>query len=375
MDADITIIGAGVIGLSIASEMADSKQNIYILEKNRSHGMGISSRNSEVIHAGIYYPQDSLKARLCMEGRGLLYEICTNNNLPFKKTGKLIIAKTNDEMKKIEQLLRNAEHNGVPASLLDEDQIKIVEPNIKACGALYSPETGIFSAHALMDFYLHRAKRMGAEIVYETEVKAIEAVAGGYKISTVGPDGEVFDLMSEKVVNAAGLNSDLIAAMTGKAYCHHYCKGNYFRIADSKKGMVRKLIYPVPEEKHVGLGVHLTLDLDGRMKLGPDAAYVDRTEDYRVDAARGDAFFEAAVKFLPFLKREDISPDMSGIRPKLQGPGEGFRDFVISEDLPGFVNLVGIESPGLTAAPAIARYVQGILAGKLAMHDARYICG
>jgi L-2-hydroxyglutarate oxidase LhgO len=366
MDADITIIGAGVIGLSIASEMADSKQNIYILEKNRSHGMGISSRNSEVIHAGIYYPQDSLKARLCMEGRERLYEICANNNIPFKKMGKLIIANTKDEMAQIERLLRNAEHNGVPASLIDQDQIKIVEPNIRAFGALYSPETGIFSVHALMDYYLHEAKRGGAEIAYETEVKEIKAVSGGYKITTMGADGEPYDFLSEKVVNAAGLNSDTIAGMIGKSYRHHYCKGNYFRIADSKNGMVRRLIYPVPEEKHVGLGVHLTMDLGGRMKLGPDTAYIERTEDYRVDAARGDAFFEAAVKFLPFIKREDIFPDMSGIRPKLQGPGEDFRDFVISEDLPGFINLVGIESPGLTAAPAIARYVRGVLAGKLA---------
>jgi len=365
MDADITIIGAGVIGLSIASEMADSKQNIYILEKNRSHGMGISSRNSEVIHAGIYYPQDSLKARLCMEGRELLYETCANNNIPFKKTGKLIIANTNDEMGQIERLLRNAEHNGVPASLIDQDQIKIVEPNIRAFGALYSPETGIFSVHALMDYYLHKAKRQGAEIAYETEVKEIKAVSGGYKITTMGADGELYEFLSEKVVNAAGLYSDTIAGMIGKSYRHHYCKGNYFRIADSKNGMVRRLVYPVPEEKHVGLGVHLTMDLGGRMKLGPDAAYIERTEDYRVDAARGDMFFEAAVKFLPFIKREDITPDMSGIRPKLQGPGEDFRDFVISEDLPGFINLVGIESPGLTAAPAIARYVRGILAGKL----------
>jgi L-2-hydroxyglutarate oxidase LhgO len=328
--------------------------------------MGISSRNSEVIHAGIYYPQDSLKARLCMEGRELIYEICAKNNIPFKKTGKLIIANTNDEMGQIERLLRNAEHNGVPASLIDQDQIKIVEPNIRAFGALYSPETGIFSVHALMDFYLHKAKRQGAEIAYETEVKEIKAVSGGYKITTMGSDGEPYEFLSEKVVNAAGLNSDIIAGMIGKSYRHHYCKGNYFRIADSKNGMVRRLVYPVPEEKHVGLGVHLTMDLGGRMKLGPDTAYIEREEDYRVDAARGDMFFEAAVKFLPFIKREDITPDMSGIRPKLQGPGEDFRDFVISEDLPGFINLVGIESPGLTAAPAIARYVRGILAGKLA---------
>lgn len=364
MDADITIIGAGVIGLAVASELAGNGQNIYILEKNRSHGMEISSRNSEVIHAGIYYPPGSLKARFCVEGRELLYETCEKQNIPFKKTGKIIIATTEAEMGEIARLFENSKRNDLASvSLVDQGGIRKMEPNIRAVGGLYSAETGIISVHALMDYYLHNAKMKGSEIVYNTTVTAISPIKDGYKLSTVNANGELFDFSTEKVVNAAGLHSDTIAAMIGKQYTLHYCKGDYFSISNVKKGMVQRLIYPVPEKNQVGLGVHLTLDLNGRMKLGPDATYIERKEDYRVDRAKRDRFYDAAVRFLPFITKDDIQPDMSGIRPKLQGIGEGFRDFVISEDLPGFVNFIGIESPGLTAAPAIARHIKRLFAG------------
>jgi L-2-hydroxyglutarate oxidase LhgO len=361
-DCDITIIGAGVIGLAIASELADNKKNIYILEKNQSHGMGISSRNSEVIHAGIYYPACSLKARFCVEGREMLYETCTKNSIPHRRIGKLIIATTEREMGQLEQLMHNALQNGISTvTLLEKSQIRGLEPFIKAVGAIHSPDTGTVSAHYLMDYYLHNAKAKGADIVYGTRVVGVEKVSGGYKVATLDSNGDRFEFVAERVVNAAGLHSDEIAKMTGKEYSLHYCKGDYFSIDNVKRGLVQRLIYPVPEENHVGLGVHLTLDINGRMKLGPDATYIEKVEDYRVDGMKRDQFYEAASKFLPFIHKADVVPDMSGIRPKLQGPGEGVRDFVISEDLPGFVNLVGIESPGLTAAPAIARYVKNIL--------------
>lgn len=362
MDSDITIIGAGVIGLAIASELADNKLNIYILEKDKTHGMGISSRNSEVLHAGIYYPPDSLKAKFCVEGKEILYETCSKNNIPHKKIGKLIIATTVNELLKIEKLMNNAIQNGVPSvSILEKRQIYQMEPNIKAVGALYSPDTGIINAHSLMDYYLYTAKLKGAEIVYGTKVAGIERITNGYKVATVNGAGDCFESSTERIINAAGLCSDDIARMIGKKYQLHYCKGNYFSINNVKIGTVKRLVYPIPEENHIGLGIHLTLDLNGRMKLGPDATYIDRVENYRVDGTKSVQFFKAAVKFLPFIHREDIVPDMSGIRPKLQGPGEGFRDFIISEDLPGFINLVGIESPGLTAAPAIAKYVKKLL--------------
>lgn len=363
-DCDITIIGAGVIGLAIASELADNKKNIYILEKNESHGMGISSRNSEVIHAGIYYPPGSLKAKFCVTGREMLYETCMKNNIPHKKIGKLIIAVSEKEMEEIGHLMHNAKMNGVSSvSILGQRQVREMEPNVKATGALYSPDTGIISAHSLMNYYLHNAKSKGTEIVYGTQVTGIETISIGYKVATLNKKGDCFEFTTERVINATGLQSDHIARMIGKDYSLHYCKGDYFSIHNVKRGIVQRLIYPVPGKNHIGLGVHLTLDLTGRMKLGPDANYIDKVEDYRVDAAKAEKFYKAAVRFLPFIHSEDIIPDMSGIRPKLQGPGETFRDFLISEDLPGFVNLVGIESPGLTATPAIAKYVKNLLNG------------
>lgn len=364
MDSDITIIGAGVIGLAIAAELADKKSNIIILEKNETHGMEISSRNSEVIHAGIYYPPDSMKAKFCVQGRQQLYETCMKHNIPHLKIGKLIIAISDKEMETLEQLGQAAKKNGVTVTLIDKKQVNALEPHVNAVGALYSPETGIINAHALMNYYHRSAKMKGAETVYKTKVTGIEKLACGYRVTTLNGDGDQFEFDTEKLVNAAGLHSDEIAAMVGGAYKHHYCKGDYFSIKNVKKGTVNRLVYPVPEKDHVGLGVHLTLDLSGRMKLGPDATYINRVEEYKVDGSKREQFYESAVRFLPFIQKEDIVPEMSGIRPKLQGPGEGFRDFVISEDFPGFVNLVGIESPGLTAAPAIARYVSNILTGK-----------
>jgi len=363
MDSDITIIGAGVIGLAIASELADNKTNIMILEKNESHGMEISSRNSEVIHAGIYYPSDSMKAKFCVEGRQHLYETCMKHNIPHLKIGKLIIAMSDREMETIEQLGKAAEKNGVTVTLVDKKQVNAMEPRINAAGALYSPETGIINAHALMNYYHRSAKMKGAEIVYKTRVTHIEKLSDGYRITTMNGDSDYFEFDTKKVINAAGLHSDEIAAMTGGSYKLHYCKGDYFSIKNIKRGTVNKLVYPVPEKDHVGLGVHLTLDLAGRMKLGPDATYINRVEEYKIDGSKREQFYEAAVKFLPFIQKEDIVPDMSGIRPKLQGPGESFRDFVIKEEIPGFINLVGIESPGLTAAPAIAKYVKGLIYG------------
>lgn len=360
MDADITIIGAGVIGLAIASEVANDSLDIFILEKNESHGRGISSRNSEVIHAGIYYPANSLKARFCIDGRELLYEICEKNNIPYKKTGKMIIATIDSEITKVKGLFQNVQQNGVRSvQLLEREDIKKMEPNVNAVMALFSPDTGVLSVHSLMDYFLMSAKNKGAEIVYDTEVIDIEQIKDGYRIATKNKKGELFKFTSERVINSAGLQSDVIANMIGKDYRLYYCKGDYFSI--NRSIPVQRLIYPVPEERHTGLGIHLTIDLNGRARLGPDVEYIERKEDYRVNSKKRDKFYEGAVRYLPFLKKEDLSPDMSGIRPKLQGPCDDFRDFVISEDLPGFINLVGIESPGLTASPAIASYVKKML--------------
>ena len=363
MDCDVAVIGAGVVGLAVAAELAASGCSLYVLERSPSHGQGISARNSEVIHAGIYYPPGSLKARLCVEGRELLYETCERYGVPHQRIGKLIIASDRDEIPKIDQLLANARACGVSSVVpLERAALRSLEPSVRAVAGLHSPDTGIVSAHALMELYLAQAKEAGAAIACGTEVIGVEPTAGGYRLTTRGLEGETFQFFAERVVNAAGLQSDTVARMMGADYRLHYCKGSYFHVMNVRRGTVRRLVYPVPEERHVGLGVHLTLDLTGRMRLGPDAEYIDRVEDYRVDPAKTDRFRQAASRYLPFLRREDIGPDMAGIRPKLQGPEDGFRDFVISEDRPGFVNLVGIESPGLTSAPAIARRVRSLLA-------------
>lgn len=364
-NADITIIGAGVVGLAIAAEIARPGLTIFILEKNSTHGGGISSRNSEVIHGGMYYPADSLKATLCVAGRALLYEIAAQNNIPHKKTGKLIVAAKPEETDEIERLHENAHKNGVNSTeLITSREIAQLEPNIKACTALYSPETGIISAHDLMNYFLIQARNKKAELITHTKVVLIEKEARSYRIFTEDTKGKTFGFTTCCVINAAGLESDIIAGMAGGSYQLHYCKGDYCSISHVKRGTVQRLIYPVPVKNHVGLGVHLTIDLSGRLKLGPDATYIPRTENYEVAAAKVPLFYQSAGKFLPFLKEENVSPDMSGIRPKLQGPGDSFCDFVIKEDLPGFINLVGIESPGLTSSPAIARYVKKMLTGK-----------
>ena len=360
--ADITIIGAGVVGLSIAAELARPDLNVFILEKNTSHGGGISSRNSEVIHAGIYYPEGSLKAGLCVEGRPLLYNLAAGQGIPHIKTGKLIVATRSEEIEELEKLFAQGRKNGVTSlEMIGKDQIARMEPNIQAEAALYSPETGIISAHDLMNVYLARAQAGKAHLVCRTEVLNIEREQNGWRILAQNDRGEDFIFVSSVVINACGLSSDTLANRTGGNYHLYYCKGDYCGISGVKPGLVERLIYPAPLKNHVGLGVHLTMDLNGRLKLGPDATYIDRVEDYSVPSEKAALFYEHARKYLPFLKPENVHPDMAGIRPKLQGPNDAFADFVIREDAPGFINLVGIESPGLTASPAIARFVKKML--------------
>lgn len=359
---DIAIIGAGVIGLAIAAQLARPDLNVFILEKNISHGGGISSRNSEVIHAGIYYPEGSLKAGLCVEGRHLLYELATQNGIPHQKTGKLIVATSPEENDEIEKLEGTGRRNGATAlSLLSKQQVTQMEPHVKALAALYSPETGIISSHHLMEYFLTQALKNGARLVCRTKVTGIERESGVWRIFAKNDTGADFDFLSTIVINTAGLSSDIIANMMGSTYHLHYCKGDYCGISGVKTGLVGRLIYPAPVKNHVGLGAHLTIDLNGRLKLGPDATYIERVEDYRVAPEKASLFYELARKYLPFLKPENVHPDMAGIRPKLQGPNDTFADFIIREDAPGFVNLIGIESPGLTASPAIARFVKRML--------------
>jgi len=359
---DITIIGAGVVGLAIAAELARPDWSVFILEKNKAFGGGISSRNSEVLHAGIYYPEASQKARLCVAGNPMLYEMAARNGIPCKKIGKLIVAANSGEIDAIEKLHENGRHNGVTSlALISRRQIAQMEPHVQAEAALYSPDTGIIDTHALMNYFLKQAQNNKANLVCRTQVLRIEKEPNGWRIFAQNDKGEGFDFLSAVVINAAGLSSDVIANQAGGHYHLHYCKGDYCGISGVKPGRVGRLIYPAPVKNQAGLGVHLTIDLNGRMKLGPDATFIDRVEDYTVAPEKAALFYEHARKYIPFLKPENVHPDMAGIRPKLQGPDDAFADFVIRQDAPGFINLVGIESPGLTASPAIARFVKAML--------------
>jgi L-2-hydroxyglutarate oxidase LhgO len=369
---DILIIGAGVVGLAIAERLSKSNKDIFIVEKESSFGQGTSSRNSEVIHAGMYYPKDSLKAKTCVEGNRMLYELCENKNIPYKKLGKLVVATNKDEIAQVEKLYKQGEINGVEGlEIIDSMSISRLEPNIRGASALFSQNTGIIDSHKLMEYLCARAKENGANIAYQSEAKSIQEQDGAYRIDVLVSDKELFRFTSRIVINAAGLYSDAIAKIAGidvvkSGYDLKYCKGAYFRLSSNKSSLVKRLVYPVPDQSNGGLGIHITPDISGQVKIGPDAEYLKRNiEDYEVDKNKLNQFYDSVIQFAPFIELNDISPDMAGIRPKLQGLDESFRDFVIKEEsdkgLQGFINLIGLESPGLTAALSIAKYVEDIL--------------
>ena len=362
-EIDVAIIGAGVIGLATAREIAQEKKEVFVFEKNRTFGLETSSRNSEVIHAGIYYPEDSLKAKLCVEGKSLLYKLCDKHNIAYKKLGKIIVAANKNETTQLEKLYEQGRKNGVDdLVLLSRTELKKLEPNIEARAGLLSPSSGILDSHTLLKFLYSQAREKGAEFVFGTEVIGIERAEAKYKVQIKDRDG-ISAFVAHVVVNCAGLNSDRIAQLAGidiakAGYKLHYCKGEYFSLDSKYRNLVSRLIYPTPEQ--VGHGIHWRQGLDGRVLLGPSAHYVEAI-DYAVDETQKQAFYNSAKRFLPFVELEDLAPESAGIRPKLQGPGEAFRDFVIAHEekagFPGLINLIGIESPGLTASLAVAQYV------------------
>jgi L-2-hydroxyglutarate oxidase LhgO len=362
-DSGIVVVGAGVVGLAVAARLAPRHPDLVILERNPRHGQETSSRNSEVIHAGIYYPQGSLKARLCVEGNRLLYEMCAARGIAHRRCGKIITAGDEGELPALDGLRARARANGVELERLSAAATAALEPYVRSVGSLLSPDSGIVSAHGLMDALLHEVRQAGAVFQPRSEVVGLERRNGAYRLA-VRSGGAVESFTAERVVNAAGLQADAVAAQAGidldaTSYRQHYCKGSYFSVAPARSGLVTRLVYPVPGQ--YSLGVHAVLGLDGRLRFGPDAEYVARDADYRVDGSKAAAFAEAARRLVPAIEESDLSPDISGLRPKLQGPGEGFRDFVIAEEsgrgLPGLVNLLGMDSPGLTSALAVAKRV------------------
>jgi L-2-hydroxyglutarate oxidase LhgO len=362
---NITIVGAGVIGLAIAEELSQKVDRVLVVEKNDAFGRETSSRNSEVIHAGIYYPLDSLKSRLCVEGNSLLYERCAERAIPHRRLGKLIVATTEEECEKLETIKAHAEQNGVrDLTLLGRKQVLSLEPEVGAMAALFSPHTGIIDSHSLMRSLCMDAEDHGTVLSVQSEVTAIRRGNGSYELETNA--GE-YRFQSKVLINSAGLHADHIAALAGididrKDYRLKYCKGSYFSLSQPMK--LNHLVYPVPPDHADSLGIHATPDMSNHVKFGPDSEYVTEI-DYSVDETRRDLFYQAIRKYLPAIDRDALQPDMSGIRPKLQGPGEPVRDFIIKDEkengLPGMINLIGMESPGLTACIAIARYVSSLV--------------
>jgi L-2-hydroxyglutarate oxidase LhgO len=367
-DTAVTVIGAGVVGLAVAARLAPRFPDLVLVERHERHGMETSSRNSEVVHAGLYYRTGSLKARLCVRGNHLLYEACERSGVSCRRIGKLIVATAPGETPQLEQLLARGRANGAELRMLSAGECRALEPHVPAVAGLLSPNTGIVSAHELMDALLGRARTGGALVQLRAEVVGLERGNAGYRLRLRTADGEE-ELTSERVVNAAGLEADTVAALAGidtaaSGYRLHWWKGSYFSVTPAKQCLLTHLVYPVPDP--VSLGVHAVLGLDGRLRFGPDAEHLaTRRADYVVDESRRAAFGEAVRRLVPEIADEDLSPDIAGIRAKLQGPGEGFRDFVVKEEaeraLPGLVNLVGIDSPGLTSALAIAEEVDRLL--------------
>jgi L-2-hydroxyglutarate oxidase LhgO len=356
----VLVIGAGVVGLAIARRAALAGHDVIVAEATGGIGNGVSSRNSEVIHAGMYYPTGSLRARHCTQGRRMLYEFCASHGVPHRKVGKLIVAVDEKQIGKIEGIARQGEINGVEGlELIGANAARAMEPALNCVAALHSPETGIIDSHALMLALEGELEDRGGMIAFNTSVESLEHTAEGWLVRFGG--AEAGALTVDAVINSAGLGAQKVARAT-QGYSPArvprlvLAKGNYFGFTG--KPVFTHLIYPAPVEG--GLGTHVTLDLAGRMRFGPDVEWID-AEHYDVDAQRAASFYASVRSYWPALPDNSLVPDYCGIRPKLTGKGEAAADFLIDgpagHGLPRLVHLFGIESPGLTAALSIAEDV------------------
>jgi len=361
---ECAVIGAGAIGLAIARELALRGKEVIVLEETDAIGSDTSSRNSEVVHAGIYYEKDSLKARLCVEGRHMLYDFFAAHGVEHKRCGKLIVAATETQIADLEILKAKGEMNGVDdLELIDAAQAKALEPNLKAAAALRSPSSGIMDSHRLMLAYQGALEDNGGMIAFLSPVWGGH-MADGQKVIKVHGD-EPMELACDIVVNSAGLGAQALGSsfefVPPETIPPRYlAKGNYFTLTG--RTPFSRLVYPVPEPG--GLGVHLTLDMGGQARFGPDVEWIDEI-DYDVDPSRAGKFYGAIRAYWPGLPDGALQPGYAGVRPKVSGPGEPAADFVIqgpeTHGVDGLVNLYGMESPGLTASLAIAKHVAGLL--------------
>ena len=373
---DCVVIGAGVVGLAIAREMALQGHETILLEREGSFGTIASARNSEVIHAGIYYPKDSLKAKLCVEGNRLLYEYCRSHQVATNQYGKLIVA-DESQLNDLQAILYKAQNNGVPEiKMISGEEAKQLEPNLKCTAAILSSSTGIVDSHGYMLSILGGFEDAGGMIAYHSPLISAKPIGsraqGGFELSIGGPDG--MNIQTKYLINCAGMSAPAIAQQIEgldkdqipKAY---FAKGNYFSL--SGKSPFTHLIYPIPEPG--GLGVHLTLDMGGQAKFGPDVEWLDITSeeqiDYTVNPKRSEGFYEAVRRYWPELKDNSLQPDYSGVRAKIVPPNKPAGDFCFNtpqdHGLEGLYNLYGFESPGLTSSLAIAKHLQGKIKSSL----------
>ena len=372
VDVDCVVIGAGVVGLAIARALAQSGREVLVAEATEAIGTGTSSRNSEVIHAGIYYPAGSLKARLCVRGKHLLYAYCAERGIPHRRLGKLIVATSAEQAAQLEGIAQRARANGVDdlQFISGEDAMRL-EPALQCTAALVSPSTGIVDSHALMLAYQGDAENAGAQCVFHTPlVSGRVRPEGGFDLQFGGDDA--MSLSCNVLINSAGLQAPALARRidgvpAASIPTDYLCKGSYFTL--SGRAPFSRLIYPVPQ--HAGLGVHLTLDMGGQAKFGPDTEWVG-TEDYTLDPARAEVFYAAVRSYWPALPDDALAPGYTGIRPKISGPHEPAADFVIAgpaaHGVRGLVNLFGIESPGLTSSLALAEETLARLAADASSH-------
>ena len=362
---DCAVIGAGVVGLAIARELAISGREVIVLEAADTIGTHTSSRNSEVIHAGLYYPRGSLKARLCASGKWLLYDYCAGHGVPHSNIGKIVVAVTEDEIATLKSYVQKAEANGIrDLRWLSREELRDLEPEVECVAGFLSPSTGIVDSHALMLAYQGNAEDHGASVVFKSPVES-GTVCGDGIVLNVGGD-EPMTIACRSVVNCAGLFAQNVARSiegipASSIPPQYFAKAHYYTL--SGKPPFRRLVYPVASDAH--LGVHVTVDMAGQIRFGPDVSWVDSV-DYSFDHSRGPLFYDAIRKYYPGLKDGQLQPGYTGIRPKVSGPKEPAADFIIrgpkDHGVAGLVNLYGIESPGLTASLAIAQHVRELLA-------------
>lgn len=359
-EIDCLVIGAGVIGIAIARELQLAGREVFLVERERSFGMETSSRNSEVIHAGIYYPPGGLKAELCVEGKALLYEYCKQHGVPHKNPGKIIVAIDQAEVSVLEKYKETAEANGVSdLQWLDAKEVNELEPEVLAVKGLLSPSTGIIDSHAFMQALMNDFEQAGGMFIRKAPVLGGRVVSQGIELRLGDEEGTV--LKARTVVNSAGLYAcDLARSIEGMPLEHvptaRYAIGHYFMLAG--KSPFKRLVYPVARAG--GLGVHVTLDMSGAVRFGPDVSWRDGV-DYSFDESRAKSFLDAIRTYFPAISSEVLVPGYTGIRPKISGPEDPNKDFVIQREdvhgVPGLINLFGIESPGLTSSLALARNV------------------